>query len=655
MRPCFLVFALTLTPLFAQTELTQYFKDHQRAFVSVYLEHDVWPKQQTDQVAYTQLLQDAVLNDELAFGFKVIRRFQSVPALAGWIEQETYHSWLAKKKQGLSAIDKIDLDSGGKRLLTESSGAHKLANSVSKIGADVLHQMGITGQGVEIAVLDTGFDSDHADLQNALIAEICFCFNPQGGCCPDGNNTQTGAGSSEDDHGHGTHVTGIITSDGVIAGKGVAPDAKITAVKMLNGNNSFHSSSDIVASLDWIYNNRPNVNVVSMSIFTFAKFTSTCDNTFAWTQALFTAVQNLVNKGVTVVTISGNEGLNGELPAPGCLSNLITVGATKVNDEMFLGSNSHPELDVLAPGQDITSTFIDGSTIPLTGTSMACPHTSSTAALFLQRFPNLNQAQILDALVQTGTLITDRHGLTKPRINVKAAYDQLASKATFDRWIPHVTAAGGGFKTIIQIFNNELILKKAQEVEIIPYDSSGARLASHFITVQTQEMHTRDAATLFGDDPVSHFAIVAPANVHLNATYQADAPNAATANVPEFKQPITELVFNPAAWDLVFDGMAVVNVGESESSVTVGQYSNTGELIKFVDYTQTTQLAVNGKLLALFSLDFDQVPSSYFRVTSTQPAHIVLLRGTYPGTSPAYLYQTVPTQTSDSPMILKKP
>src|SRR2546423_15420364 len=102
-----------------------------------------------------------------------------------------------------------------------------LAESAALIRADQVRGTGVTGRGVVVAVVDTGVDTHHPDIRDSLIGEQCFCATPAGvPCCPNGGAQQSGAGSAEDDHGHGTNVAGIITSDGRVAPPGNAPDAQ---------------------------------------------------------------------------------------------------------------------------------------------------------------------------------------------------------------------------------------------------------------------------------------------------------------------------------------------------------------------------------------------------------------------------------------------
>lgn len=648
MMACF-VFSLAV-PIFAQPSLDDVFKTKERAFVTVYLKYESWPQNLADQRAFTAMLQETTLENELGYGFQVVRRYQTVPALAGYIDQETYSKWRLAKKADRSQIESIDLDVAGKGFSFSSSGQGGLAESTPLIGATTLHNMGITGEGVEVAILDTGYDSDHGDLTSSLLTESCFCDNPRGGCCPNGSATQAGSGSAEDDHGHGSHVSGIVTSDGVVAGKGVAPNARITAVKVLDSNNSFNSTSDITAGLDWLYNNRPNVKVVSMSLFTFARATSACDDAASWTQALFRAVQNLVDRGVFVAAISGNDGVSGELPAPGCLSNVITVGASNKNDGVWTGSNSHPQVALLAPGVSIVSSAFGGGSVSFTGTSMACPHVAGSAALFYQANPNLTPHQIRDALISTGLPLTDQFGLTKPRINLEAAYQKLQG---FNRWVPHITASNGGFQTTVHMYNRQVLLKKMQSIDLTPFDASGNPQTVRTVTLQPGELLVQNIETLFGGEPVSHFAISGSEEIKVNVAYQALSANAATAHVPEFGPSTTTTVFEPGEWDLVFDGMAVVNTGSAPSTLTVTQFDATGTIVNIKDYTENDAIGLFEKRLVLFSTDFNSSTGSYFKIETSGPCQVILLRGTYPGTSPAFLYQTVPLDSQTLDQILK--
>jgi cysteine-rich repeat protein len=347
-------------------------------------------------------------------GFSTARRFESVPALAGRVTGAGLSRLLASPD-----VVRVDLDRGG---------IGHLATSVPQIGADVVQDVyGFDGSGVTVAVLDSGFDSDHPDLAGALAGEECFCSGG-GGCCPAGGATQSGAGAAEDDEGHGTHVTSILAGSGAVASRGVAPGASIVAVKVLDSNNQFCCVSDVVAGLDWIIANRPDVRAVNMSLGTFAAYFGDCDAADASTMALAAAVDTLSANGVAVFASSGNDSLPNRMSAPACVHETMAVGAVNGTDMVAGFSNDSASLDVLAPGVGIVAAGIGGGTATKSGTSMASPHVAGTAALLLQAVPSLAPAQFLGAVSATGLPVTDpRTQRIHPRVDAEAALLTLLS------------------------------------------------------------------------------------------------------------------------------------------------------------------------------------------------------------------------------------
>ena len=171
-------------------------------------------------------------------------------------------------------------------------------------------------------------DAAHPDLAGALDGEACFCTTADGaGCCPGGGTTRTGPGSAADDFGHGTHLAGIITGDGHVAPVGMAPEARLVAVKVLDATGAFAFSSDIVAALDWITAHRPDVDVVSLSLGTGALFPGVCDDATAYTQLLAAAVANLRARGAGAGRERQPRPAPRFRPPPACGS-VIAVGAT---------------------------------------------------------------------------------------------------------------------------------------------------------------------------------------------------------------------------------------------------------------------------------------------------------------------------------------
>jgi hypothetical protein len=301
----------------------------------------------------------------------------------------------------------------------------------------VLQQIdGLSGADVTVAVLDSGISLFHRDLADALIAEQCFCSGG-GGCCPGGGATRSGAGAARDDNSHGTHVTGILAGRGIVASVGVAPGAQIVAIKVLDQDNQFCCSSDVVAGLDWIIANRPGVRVVNMSLGTYATYAGECDAETAFAMAFAEAIDTLTENGVAVFAASGNTYDSGLMKAPGCVANAISIGAVDKNRNVASFSGGCLALDLLAPGVDISAARLAGGAWALSGTSMATPHAAGAAALLLEAQPWLSSKSLLRALAETGELVRDpRNGLDHPLIDAELALLSLEVCDDSDSWNP---------------------------------------------------------------------------------------------------------------------------------------------------------------------------------------------------------------------------
>ena len=329
------------------------------------------------------------------------------------------------------------------RVDLEANVEAQLAEAVPQVKLAALGSLGWTGTGVRVAIVDTGVDLSHPDLGSAVVGERCFCADPGGtGCCPDGSSDQAGPGSAQDDHLHGTLVAGVLTSDGVVAPPGGAPDAEIVAVKVL-GSGGTGRLTDLVAGLDWVLVNRPDVKLLNLSLG-FPGYAGDCDSADANTMALAMAVDSLHANGVLTVSASGNEGSGTLIHAPACLSNALAVGAvwdanlgtrsvlgctdvTTAADQVTCYSNSNDRVDVFAPGGQITTTLLGGGiTNNGHGTSLAAPVVAACAAALLQAFPSATPATLEAALEASPTLVTDAtNGLNFPRIDCVEAFLQM--------------------------------------------------------------------------------------------------------------------------------------------------------------------------------------------------------------------------------------
>ena len=224
------------------------------------------------------------------------------------------------------------------------------------------------GDGIKIAVLDTGADLDHQDISENLLQGI---------------NLIEKNSPPEDDNGHGTHVTGIlVASNNDIGMVGVCPKAKVIPVKILdkNGNGNLFLVSD---GIRWAADQ--GVDFITMSLGSPMKV-----------QSVRNAIIYAQSKGVVVFCAAGNAGMTKEIFYPANYKETISIGAIKENFKRADFSCTGMNLDFMAPGENIFSTFPNNSYATLSGTSMACPFAVGVAALLKSFVKSGNSNLILN-------------------------------------------------------------------------------------------------------------------------------------------------------------------------------------------------------------------------------------------------------------------
>jgi subtilisin family serine protease len=302
-------------------------------------------------------------------------------------------------------LDKIAELSFVKRVEFDAPTKVVLAQSTTQIGASrvwISHE--VEGEGITIAVLDTGIDDDHADVKN-VVKEQDF----------------TGEGT-DDENGHGTHVASTAAGTGAVSGganKGVAPKAKLIDVKVLNRLGS-GVMSDTIAGIQYAVLN--DADIISMSLGADIP----CNGLDATSLASDAAVR----QGVHVIVAAGNTGpLPGTIGSPGCAINVVTVGAVDRLDNMAVFSSRGPTLDgrtkpdIVAPGVLILAAQTKGTYTAKSGTSMATPHVSGVVALILSQNPGLTPEQLKNVLIDTALdLGQDKNSQGAGRIQAYEAF-----------------------------------------------------------------------------------------------------------------------------------------------------------------------------------------------------------------------------------------
>ncbi|MFE4752346.1 S8 family serine peptidase [Streptomyces mirabilis] len=311
-----------------------------------------------------------------------------------------------------------------------------LADSTAQIGAPQVWADGNTGQGVDVAVLDTGVDAGHPDLADRIAGRQSFV--------PDENT---------DDHvGHGTHVASIIAGSGAASDgreKGVAPGARLDIGKVLDDTGSGQTSW-VLAGMEWAAVDQ-HAKVINMSLGD--------GQASDGSDPLSQAVDRLsAETGALFVVAAGNAGAPGTIGAPGAASDALTVGAVDSDDSLAEFSSQGPRVDgalkpeITAPGVDILAANSQfdgnggGAYQTMSGTSMATPHVTGAAALMAAAHPDLTGSQLKDLLTSSSrqTPQYDAFQAGSGRLDVAAASQAgvFATATAYAAQVPQNPADG---------------------------------------------------------------------------------------------------------------------------------------------------------------------------------------------------------------------
>ncbi|HEX5524047.1 MAG TPA: S8 family serine peptidase [Pedococcus sp.] len=298
-----------------------------------------------------------------------------------------------------------------------SMAAQSVPSGIDRIGADKSYTASGDGAGsvdVDVAIIDTGIDRKHRDL------------NVVGGVnCVPGNLPW------DDRNGHGTHVSGTVAAKdnkgGVV---GVVPGARLWSVRVLDSQGAGTWSS-IICGVDWVTAHASTIEVANMSLGGSGTEGSCTDG------GLREAICKSVAAGVTYVVAAGNESSDAQSFVPATYPEVITVSAIAdfdglpgglsapqcsigTDDTFASFSNFGSDVDLTAPGVCVRSTWLGGGYATLSGTSMATPHVTGAAALYKATHPTATPAQVKAALVAAGThdWKGDPDGVQEPLVDV---------------------------------------------------------------------------------------------------------------------------------------------------------------------------------------------------------------------------------------------
>jgi subtilisin len=333
---------------------------------------------------------------------------RAVGAEVGNVYQSSIHGYSAQMSQAqaqrVAQLPGVALVQADSRV---TATAQEVPTGIDRANADASPTAAIDGTDTrvdaDVAVIDSGVDLDHPDLN----------VYQQGAV-----NCSLGGISADDHNGHGTHVAGTVgaldNDSGVV---GMAPGARIWPVKVLNAA-GIGSTSNVICGIDYVTAHADEIEVANMSLGGDGRDDGSCGRTNG--DAEHQAICRSVAAGVTYAVAAGNGSADASTTTPAAYDEVITVSALSdfngepgggaaptcrddVDDTFADYSNYGSDVDLIAPGNCITSNWKNGGYDTISGTSMASPHVAGAAALYAANHPGASPAQVQSALESAGS------------------------------------------------------------------------------------------------------------------------------------------------------------------------------------------------------------------------------------------------------------
>ncbi|MEV4410342.1 S8 family serine peptidase [Catellatospora sp. NPDC049609] len=367
------------------------------------------------------------------------------------------------------------------RATAQTGGGAGLDANLSQIRAPQAWAAGYTGQGVTVAVLDTGADFGHPDLRGRVGDRADFTAE---------------GGDAVDRHGHGTHVAATIAGSGAASAgqrRGVAPDARLLVGKVLDDGGE-GSDSQVIAGMEWAAS---RADVVNMSLGGWEPSDGS--------DPLSLAVDELTERhGTLFVVAAGNDGpFDGSVSSPAAAASALTVGAVDGGDVLADFSGRGPLVntraakpELVAPGVDIVAAraagtglggVVDARYTSLSGTSMAAPHAAGAAAILAQRHPDWTAGRLKAALVGAVEPLAggDPYEVGAGRLDAVRALHGVVSEQPVVNLGIFAHPQTGTAETALSWTNTSTLLPRALRFSVAVADRTGAAAPAGTATLST--------------------------------------------------------------------------------------------------------------------------------------------------------------------------